>query len=159
MLDLVSWASRQHQDRGIGVYDRALQASRAALEHAASDLLISSDLIDRISYIAGVLADGVALNWHTYGDRSRAAEQMDPAESVLVGWLRSQLDPSGASNRSMVIETARIRTNVPPLPHISRCENVPTSARIVDSLSDPLAVSTSSTKKAGEGSDVRLTTL
>lgn len=100
-LELVSWASRQDEDRGIGVYDKALQASRAALEHAAMDLP-SDDLIDRISYIAGVLADGVALNWHTYGDRSRAIDQMDLAESVLDTWLRSQLEPSAIAKSSTI---------------------------------------------------------
>jgi hypothetical protein len=79
--------------------------SGLALEHAAMDLP-SEDLIDRISYIAGVLADGVALNWHTYGDRSRAIDQMDLAESVLDAWLRSQLEPSAIAKSSTIRPTS-----------------------------------------------------
>lgn len=90
-LELISWATRQHEDRGIGVYDKALQASRSSLEQAASGLTIDPDLIDHIAQVAGVLADGVALSWQTYGNRSHAAEQMDLAESVLDAWLTAQL--------------------------------------------------------------------
>lgn len=92
-LELIGWASRQHEDRGIGVYDKALEASRSTLEHAAAGHQTAPDLIDRISYVAGVLADGVALNWQTYGDRSRADEQMALAESVLDAWLTKHVPP------------------------------------------------------------------
>jgi len=90
-LELVSWAARQHEDRGITVYDKALQAARSSLEHAAIDLPAAPELIDQISFVAGVLADGVALNWQAYGGRSRAAEQIALAESVLDTWLADQL--------------------------------------------------------------------
>jgi len=90
-LELVSWAARQHEDRGIAIYDTALHALRSSLEQAATGLAVEPELIEQISYIAGVLADGVALNWQSYGDRSRPAEQMALAESVLDTWLTERL--------------------------------------------------------------------
>lgn len=90
-LELVSWAARQHEDGGIAIYDTALQALRSSLEQAATGLAVEPELIEQISYIAGVLADGVALNWQSYGDRSRPAEQMALAESVLDTWLTERL--------------------------------------------------------------------
>lgn len=90
-LELVSWAARQDEDRGIAVYDKALKAARSSLEQAATELAVAPELIDQISYVAGVLADGVALNWQAYRDQSRPAEQMALAESVLDTWLAAQL--------------------------------------------------------------------
>ena len=98
-LELVNWAARQHEERGIGVYDKALQASRSSLEQAVAGVRVDPSLIDRISQIIGFLADGVALNWQTYGDRSHAEGQMDLAESVLDAWLSAQLAPVPASPR------------------------------------------------------------
>jgi len=98
-LELVNWAARRHEDRGIGVYDKALQASRSSLEQAAASISVDPNLIDHTSQIIGFLADGVALNWQTYGDRSRAASQMELAESVLDAWLKAQLAPVAALSR------------------------------------------------------------
>lgn len=97
-LELVSWARRQDEDRGIAVYDKALQAARSSLEQAATGLAVAPQLIDQISYVAGALADGVALSWQAYGGRSRPAEQMALAESVLDTWLAAQLRQAKASS-------------------------------------------------------------
>ncbi|GAA5118913.1 TetR/AcrR family transcriptional regulator [Haloechinothrix salitolerans] len=86
-LELISWARRQHGDRGIAVYDQALESVRAALRGAAADHPVEPETIDQIAYVIATLADGFAMNWLTYGDRSAATEQMAIAESVLQSWL------------------------------------------------------------------------
>ena len=90
-VGLGSHSVGKHEDGGIAIYDTALQALRSSLEQAATGLAVEPELIEQISYIAGVLADGVALNWQSYGDRSRPAEQMALAESVLDTWLTERL--------------------------------------------------------------------
>ncbi|MER7190641.1 TetR/AcrR family transcriptional regulator [Streptomyces flaveolus] len=90
-MELVSWARRQHGDRGIAVYDQALDAVRDVLRSAPSDHPVEPETIDQIAYVIATLADGFALNWHTYGDRSAATEQMDITTSVLDSWLAARL--------------------------------------------------------------------
>lgn len=92
--ELASWATRQQDDRGIGIYDKAMEATRSILAGAAPDL--EPDAIDRIGYVIAILADGFALNWATYGNRSAATDQMRITESVLDAWLAAQLEPASA---------------------------------------------------------------
>lgn len=92
-LELFSWARRQHGDRGIAVYDQALDSMRTALRGATSDHPVDPvdpvdpETIDQIAYVIATLADGFAVNWFTYGDRSAATEQMEIVVSVLDSWL------------------------------------------------------------------------
>jgi AcrR family transcriptional regulator len=97
-LELISWARRQHGDRGIAVYEQALETARAVLRSAPSNDPVDPDVIDQIAYVIGTLSDGFALNWLTYGDQSAAAQQMDITVSVLDGWLAKKLQPSYASS-------------------------------------------------------------
>ncbi|MGH3859607.1 TetR/AcrR family transcriptional regulator [Actinokineospora sp.] len=90
-LELISWARRQHGDRGIAVYDQALEALRATLRGADANPPIAPETVDQIALVIAALADGFALNWFTYGDRAAATEQMDIAESVLEAWLAARL--------------------------------------------------------------------
>ncbi|MGV9888159.1 TetR/AcrR family transcriptional regulator [Streptomyces sp. NPDC003395] len=90
-LELINWARRQHGNRGIAVYDEALEAVRAALRNATEEHPVESETIDQITYVIATLADGFALNWLTYGDPSAATEQMETATSVLESWLAVRL--------------------------------------------------------------------
>lgn len=92
-LELVNWARRQDEDRGIAVYNQAFDVARAVLRDAAGDA-VESATIEDISYIVTTLTDGFALNWLTYGDRSAAEAQAELATSVLDTWLAARLDGS-----------------------------------------------------------------
>ncbi|WP_229052498.1 TetR/AcrR family transcriptional regulator [Aeromicrobium sp. Leaf350] len=96
-LELVSWARRQHGDKGIGVYDEALEILRQLLRTADSADELDDNGVDEIAYVIATLADGFALNWLTYGDPSAAQEQMAVVTSVLDSWLSARLSPVGAS--------------------------------------------------------------
>lgn len=90
-FELVSWARRQHGDRGIAVYDQALDSLRKALQEAAANDPVAPELIDEIAYVLAALADGFGLNWLTYGDAKAARGQMEINCSVLDTWLASRL--------------------------------------------------------------------
>ncbi len=90
--ELTSWARRQSGDRAIRVYDQAMEALRTALRNAASDHPLEPEAIDQIAYVIATLADGFAVNWLTYGDRSAATEQMQISVSVLESWLATRLE-------------------------------------------------------------------
>ena len=90
--ELTSWARRQSGDRSIRVYDQAMEALRTALRSAASDHPLEPEAIDQIAYVIATLADGFAVNWLTYGDRSAATEQMQISVSVLESWLATRLE-------------------------------------------------------------------
>lgn len=96
-LELFSWARRQHGDRGIAVYDQAVEAMRAALRGATSDHPVEPETIDEIAYVIATLADGFAMNWMTYGDRSVATAQMETVESVLDSWLAVRVGSTPAA--------------------------------------------------------------
>ncbi|MFI8997383.1 TetR/AcrR family transcriptional regulator [Streptomyces sp. NPDC053542] len=96
-LELISWARRQHEERGIGVYNQAVDALRSALRGAASDHPLEAETIDQIAYVIATLADGFALNWLTYGDRSAATEHMEVTVSVLDSWLAVRLESAPAA--------------------------------------------------------------
>lgn len=96
-LELISWAQRQQGDRGIAVYDQALESVRAALRGASSDHPVEPETIDQIAYVIATLADGFAMNWFTYGDRSAATEQMDTVVSVLDSWLAVRVGSTPAT--------------------------------------------------------------
>lgn len=93
-FELIGWARRQHGDRGIAVYDQALDMVRAALKQAASDRKLTRKAIDEIAYVLAALADGFAMNWMTYGDRAAAKKQMTVTLSVLDGWLAATVEPA-----------------------------------------------------------------
>lgn len=92
--ELISWARRQHGDRGIAVYDQAFDTLRTALKDAASGRKVTRTTIDEIAYVLATLADGFAVSWLTYGDRSAAKKQMAIASSVLDTWLAAKLKPA-----------------------------------------------------------------
>ena len=97
-VELVNWARRQHGDRGIAVYDQALDAIRGALREAADpDNPVEPATVDEIVYVVATLADGFALNWLTYGDKAAAQQQMEIAESVLDSWLAVRLRPEAVT--------------------------------------------------------------
>ena len=90
-VELISWARRQHGDRGIAVYDKALETVRIALRDADSDRPVEPEIVEEIAFVIAALADGFAANWLTYGDRSAALGQMELATSVLDSWLAARL--------------------------------------------------------------------
>ncbi|MEU8413505.1 TetR/AcrR family transcriptional regulator [Amycolatopsis japonica] len=90
-MELISWARRQHGDRGIAVYDKALETVRTALRDAGSDQPLEPEIVEEIAFVIAALADGFAANWLTYGDRSAALGQMELATSVLDSWLAARL--------------------------------------------------------------------
>ncbi|WP_225804819.1 TetR/AcrR family transcriptional regulator [Streptomyces sp. NK15101] len=90
-LELISWARRQHEDLGIRVYDEAFEAARTVLQSTASSRPLEAETIDEIAYVLATLADGFALNWLTYGDRSAAVKQMEVTAAVLDSWLAVRL--------------------------------------------------------------------
>ncbi|HEY0888630.1 MAG TPA: TetR family transcriptional regulator [Nocardioides sp.] len=95
-LELISWARRQHGDRGIAVYDQALDTMRTVLRGAAGDDPVSPEALDEIAYVIATLADGFALSWLTYGDRAAATAQMDIVVAVLDSWLAARVAPATA---------------------------------------------------------------
>ncbi len=95
-LELISWARRQHGDRGIAVYDQALESVRAALRGTSAEHPVEPETIDQIAYVIATLADGFAMNWLTYGDRSAATEQMETVVSVLDSWLAARVGSTPA---------------------------------------------------------------
>ena len=90
-FELVNWARRQHGDRGIAVFDQAMDTMRKALQEAGADDSVTPDLVDETAYVVASLADGFGVNWLTYGDPSVARGQMDLNCSVLDAWLTARL--------------------------------------------------------------------
>jgi len=105
-FELVSWARRQHGDRGIAVYDQALATVRKALEEAATENPVAPEVIDEIAYVLATLADGFGVNWLTYGDAAAARAQMDINGAVLDTWLASRLAaaPAKPSRRKRAVK-------------------------------------------------------
>ncbi|PWN02950.1 TetR/AcrR family transcriptional regulator [Nocardioides silvaticus] len=95
-FELVSWARRQHGDRGIAVYDHAFETLRKALTEAAADDPVTPEVIDEIAYVLATLADGFAVNWLTFNDVAVARGQMEVNCSVLDAWLSSRLATAAA---------------------------------------------------------------
>src|SRR5687768_13756727 len=95
-FELVSWARRQHGDRGIAVYEEALESLRKALQESAADEPVAPEVIEEIAYVLATLADGFGVNWLTYGDVTVAREQMEINCSVLDAWLTSRLAAAAA---------------------------------------------------------------
>lgn len=90
-MELFSWARRQHEDRGIAVYDEALATVREVLHRAPAEGPIEPAAADEIALMIATLADGFAVHWFTYGDRSAATKQMEVVASVLDAWLSARL--------------------------------------------------------------------
>ncbi len=101
IVELVNWARRQHEDRGIEVYNQALDSAREVLRDAADQEGVTAETIDELAYVVAAVTDGFALNWLTYGDRSAATEQMEICMSVLDTWIAARLStPSKRSAKS-----------------------------------------------------------
>lgn len=90
-IELISWARRQPGDRGIAVYDQALEVGREVLRRVAAEEGIAIEVVEDIPYVVGALSDGFAINYLTYGDRAAAERQMDVAVAVLDSWLATRL--------------------------------------------------------------------
>lgn len=90
-IELISWARRQHGDRGIAVYDQALGAGLAAMRRVAAEEGVADEVVEDIPYVVGALSDGFAINFLTYGDREAADALMDVTASVLESWLSARL--------------------------------------------------------------------
>lgn len=86
-MELISWARRQHGDRGIKVYEGAFGAVRDTISQAHCDRPLEPTDIDDITYVIASLADGFGMTWYTLGDRSAAERQIDVNCSVLRSWL------------------------------------------------------------------------
>ncbi|HET7736337.1 MAG TPA: TetR/AcrR family transcriptional regulator [Nocardioidaceae bacterium] len=93
IVELISWARRQHEDRGVAVYNQALDAAREVLGDAAAKEGVSAETIDELAYVVAAVTDGFGLNWLTYGDRSAAAQQMEICMSLVDAWLAAHLAP------------------------------------------------------------------
>lgn len=99
-FELINWARRQHEDRGIAVYDQAFDTVRTALQDAASDQPADAAVVEEAAYVLATLADGFGVNWLTYGDRSTAQQQMELNCAVLDSWLSARLaEPVAAASR------------------------------------------------------------
>ncbi len=90
-FELVNWARRQHGDRGIAVYDQALESLRKALQESAADEPVAPEVIDELVYVVATLSDGFGVNWLTYGDAVVARGQMEINGAVLDAWLTNRL--------------------------------------------------------------------
>ncbi|NGN94780.1 TetR/AcrR family transcriptional regulator [Nocardioides sp. KC13] len=90
-FELVSWARRQHGDRGIAVYDQAFDTVRKALREASAGDPVGPEVIDEVAYVLATLSDGFGVNWLTYGDATVARAQMELNCSVLDTWLTTRL--------------------------------------------------------------------
>lgn len=95
-IELISWARRQHGDRGIAVYDKAMEVGLEVLRGVAAEEGVADEVVEDIPYVVGTLSDGFAINFLTYGDRAAAEAQMDLTGAVLESWLSARLS-SGTS--------------------------------------------------------------
>jgi AcrR family transcriptional regulator len=107
-IELISWARRQHEDRGIAVYERATQALRDVLQEAAGEAPLPEDTVEEIAYILATLADGFAVSWIAYGNRELAEQQLDVVMSVLDAWLAARLGAGAATAPARRRRTARV---------------------------------------------------
>lgn len=96
-IELISWARRQHGDRGIAVYDKALESGLEIMRRVAAEEGVADEVVEDIPYVIGALSDGFAINFLTYGDRAAAEAQMDLTATVLETWLTSRL--AGAADK------------------------------------------------------------
>lgn len=90
-IELINWARRQHGDRGIAVYDKAMEIGREVMRRVAADEGVAVEVVDDLPYVIGALSDGFAINFLTYGDRAAAQRQMDVTATVLESWLSARL--------------------------------------------------------------------
>lgn len=95
-IELISWARRQHGDRGIAVYDKALEAGLEIMRRVAAEEGVAAEVVEDIPYVIGALSDGFAINFLTYGDRAAADAQMDLTATVLESWLSARLAAGAA---------------------------------------------------------------
>lgn len=98
-IELISWARRQQGDRGMAVYDKALETGMEVMRRVAAVEGVSDAVVEDIPYVIGTLSDGFAINFLTYGDREAAEAQMDITADVLESWLSARL-ASAAATRS-----------------------------------------------------------
>ncbi|MFF0384168.1 TetR/AcrR family transcriptional regulator [Streptomyces sp. NPDC004286] len=90
-FELISWAQRQEEHPAVTVYNEAFNVVRSILARAAAGQDVAPETIDRIGYVIGTLTDGFVVNWLTYADKSRAAEQAETVVDVFDAWLTKKL--------------------------------------------------------------------
>lgn len=98
-LELINWARRQHEPRGIAVYEDATETMRDLLRNAAGDTPLADEVIEEIVYTLATLSDGFAVSWITYGNRELAEQQIEVSVSVLDAWLAARLAAAPARRR------------------------------------------------------------
>ncbi len=91
-IELISWARRQHGDRGIAVYDQAMTVGLEVMRRVAAEEGVAPEVVEDLPYVIGMLSDGFAINFLTYGDRKAARAQMDLTVAVLDTWLTARLE-------------------------------------------------------------------
>jgi len=106
-IELISWARRQHGDRGIAVYDRAMEVGLHVLRRVATEEDVPTEIVEELPYVIGALSDGFAINFLTYGDRDAAKAQMDITVSVLDSWLSARLEADATKTPARRRRTAR----------------------------------------------------
>lgn len=106
-IELINWARRQHGDRGIAVYDKALGAGLAVVRRVAAEEGVPAAVVEDIPYVVGALSDGFAINYLTYGDRKAAQAQMDVTAAVLESWLTARLQAGATKAPARRRRTAR----------------------------------------------------
>lgn len=95
-IELISWARRQHGDRGMAVYDKAMEIGMEVMRRVAAEEGVAAEVVEDIPYVIGTLSDGFAINFLTYGDREAAEAQMDITADVLESWLTARLASAAA---------------------------------------------------------------
>ncbi|SFW86347.1 TetR/AcrR family transcriptional regulator [Amycolatopsis australiensis] len=95
-LELFSWAQRQPENRGTGVYERAFDTMRTILRNADQEKQLTAEAIDDIIDVIAALADGFAINWLTRGGQTLADEQLNLVTSVLDSWLAARIGQAAA---------------------------------------------------------------
>lgn len=105
-IELINWARRQHGDRGIAVYDKAMEVGLEIMRRVAVEEGVAAEVVEDIPYVIGALSDGFAINFLTYGDRAAAEAQMDLTAIVLDSWLSARL-AAGAPKAPARRRTAR----------------------------------------------------
>lgn len=98
-MELINWARRQKEARGIAVYEEAAQTMRGLLRNAAGETTLSDDFVEELVYTLATLSDGFAVSWITYGDRELAEQQIEVSVSVLDAWLAARLAAEPARKR------------------------------------------------------------
>ncbi|MBC2640812.1 MULTISPECIES: TetR/AcrR family transcriptional regulator [unclassified Rhodococcus (in: high G+C Gram-positive bacteria)] len=98
-VELISWAQRQDCEHGETVYNEAFATIRAILAAAttAAGRPVDATIISELTHIVSVLADGFALNWLVFTNRTAAEPQIEITVGVLDTWMAARLGDSAGS--------------------------------------------------------------